>query len=99
MVVLMIVIVLIIATSWWFILFIMRRNSGEKPGHEPAWSSLVDNLKSASLQDKKQLEKYLASIDDQIRNFETDYAFLVAFNTTVREVRDRIGSGESLVEN
>lgn len=94
-------IMLVIALSWWSITFVIRRRSDLQQLKEPQWTSFVEDFSAIAgdVQNNDQLEEYLDSVNDKIKMFETDYAFLVAFNTTVREIRDRIGSTESLVEN
>ncbi len=93
--------ILVIGLSWWFITHAIRRRSDLKQLKEPEWTSFVEDFRSIAheMQNNNQLDEYLESVNDKVKMFETDYAFLVAFNTTVRDIRDSIGSGESFIEN
>lgn len=56
------------------------------------WMNLINNFKKVSplIKTTDQLEHYLTDINEQVKNYETDYSFLVAFNSIVREVRARL---------
>ncbi len=56
------------------------------------WIELISNFKTAAFQIKntEELKKYLSDINDQVKNFETDYAFLVDFNSIIRQTRERL---------
>lgn len=92
----LVLLVSIIALAWWFMIFFNRKDSHERSSGEPAWTGLVDDLKKASqeLASKEQLESYLLKVHDQVRDFETDYTFLVAFNSAVREIKERLKTGK-----
>lgn len=56
------------------------------------WLELINNFKSVSPQIRsiEQLQDYLNSIKHQVKNFEADYTFLVAFNSIIRQIRERL---------
>ena len=90
----LVLVVFIIALAWWFIIFFNRKDLSEQPIQEPAWTDLINNLRKISqeLKTKEQLDNYLLEVNDQVRSFETDYAFLVAFNSMIREIREKLKS-------
>lgn len=85
----------VVAFSWWYTIFIMRRNNQRLTGM-PAWGYLIDELQSNSkrLNSLEELECYLKEIEDQVRKFETDYSFLVAYHSSVREIKGALGGRE-----
>jgi hypothetical protein len=83
---------MIIALSWWFIIFTMRKNTGNRTGKDPAWAHLVRELESSSnsWMIKRQLDDYLQSNQEKVKRFETDYSFLVAYNSAIRQIKERL---------
>lgn len=59
---------------------------------QPAWKPLMTDFKdkSSQIQSIQQLENYLGSIKDHVREFETDYSFLIVFNEQIREIREKL---------
>ena len=93
--------ILLIALSWWFITNVIRRRSDLRQSQEPQWASFVEEFRmiAPEMQSNEQLEAYLSGVNEKVKLFETDYTFLVAFNTTLREIKDRIGSDRSVIEH
>ncbi len=82
-----------------FIVFILwlgnysNQKRGEPSNEQlPPWQEFVNEFKSLTDQFKRmdQLEEYLQTIQDRYRNYETDYSFLVRFNSVKREAIDRL---------
>lgn len=92
MYILMILVIMIIALSWWFIIFTLRKNAGSKPERDPIWTDLVKELENASnsWMIQSQLDDFLKSNQEQVKKFETDYSFLVAYNSAIREIKERL---------
>ena len=88
----MIFIVIFIGFSWLIVDQFNTKKSRIPRIGEPTWMDLVDEFKSTALliNTKDQLDEYLEGIHEQFRNFETDYSFLVAFNSIKREVQERL---------
>ena len=85
----MIFIVAFIGASWWILDLLNSKNSNKKLAAEPSWTGLVDELRALTpyFKTEEQLESYLADIQVKVRNFETDYSFLVAYNSIVRDLK------------
>jgi len=89
-------ILITITISIGFAWLIVDQSNSTKSNYEqiakPAWVELVAEFKTTALlfHRREQLEEYLDEIHEQFRNFETDYSFLVAFNSIKREVRERL---------
>ena len=58
----------------------------------PGWMDLINEFRrvSPNFKNMEQLEHYLVGINDQVKKFETNYSFLVAFNAIIKEVRERL---------
>ena len=76
------------------IIFLSSKNEKAKTPqkNDVQWLDLINNFKSVSQQLKstEQLEDYLKSINYQVKNYETDYSFLMAFNSIIRQIRERL---------
>ena len=78
------------------ILILIRRQKNSKSiVTRPKWMDFVSNFKTAALKidSAEQLELFLSSNNEKVKQYETDYAFLVAFNSLVREVRQKLKNG------
>jgi Tfp pilus assembly protein PilO len=73
-------------------IFIYKHKKDETPMDQPAWKPLMSDfkVKSSQIQSIQQLETYLGSINEQVKEFETDYSFLIAFNAQIREIREKL---------
>ena len=80
-----------IGFTWWMVIIFANKNSNKKLRSDTSWTGLVDELKALSpyLKTQDQLDSYLSNVDEKIRNYETDYSFLVAFNSVLRDVKAR----------
>ena len=80
-----------------FLIFFLRskkENVKTQQKEDLKWLDLINNFKSVSLQIRsiEQLEDYLTGIKQQVKSFETDYTFLVAFNSIIQQIRERLNS-------
>lgn len=90
--------IIILVTMVLMIVFVLqqvRKYKKEVSGQivkQHQWMGIIDSFKQASrtIKNADQLEHYLTSIKDQVNNYQTDYNFLIAFNSTIKEVRDRL---------
>jgi len=59
---------------------------------QPQWQKLIQNFKNKApeIKNLQMLEEYLLSIKDEVKEYETDYSFLVALNSQIREIRERL---------
>lgn len=74
-----------------------RKKYADQSVDTPSWIELVNELKSVAdtIKNKKQLDEYLLQVDDLRRNYETDYSFLVAFNSIIRDIKQRLDNDKS----
>lgn len=81
---LLVVIILIIAWK--------RKRVTKREVREKGWSELINNFKTVApkIIDINQLERYLQSVNDQVKKYESDYEFLVVFNSMIKKVRERL---------
>jgi len=85
--IIMFLLILIILMIAW------KRKRETRPGmQEREWSELINNFKTVApkIDDINQLERYLQSINDQVKKYESDYEFLVVFNSMIKKVRERL---------
>jgi hypothetical protein len=68
-----------------------KKSKGQTPSDQP-WASLIRQFKSLAPKFKtaRELEEYLLKINEEVKNYETNYAFLVEFNAVIRKVRERL---------
>ena len=78
-----------------FLIFFLssKKEKARTPQKEDLnWLELINNFKSVSPQIRslEQMQDYLNGIKHQVKNFEADYTFLVAFNSIIRQIRERL---------
>jgi len=83
----------VLVLSWWFILHFIKRDNYDSQKKEPKWISFVNDLKirASNFKSKEQLEAYLLEVNEQLKLYETDYSFLVEFNSAVRDIKKNLG--------
>jgi uncharacterized protein YxeA len=69
-----------------------KRRKSKLDSEQPEWQKLIQYFKSKTpeIKNLQMLEEYLLSIKDEVKEYETDYSFLVAFNSQIREIRERL---------
>lgn len=90
--------IIILSTTILMIIFILlqitkyKKNLSEEVIEQHQWMELINDFKqkSPSIKNADQLSKYLTSIQGQVENYQTDYNFLFAFNSAIREVREQL---------
>lgn len=73
-------------------IFFNQHKKKVTPIDQPAWKPLIGDFKdkSSQIQSIQQLETYLGSIKERVKEFETDYSFLIEFNSQIREIREKL---------
>ncbi len=84
-------IILIIVILVYFLFRRKKKGNNQAVGEAP-WIELIRNFKASvpRIKSKVALEDYLASINEEVKKYETDYSFLVAFNGLIKEIREKI---------
>ena len=92
MIYLFIVASIIILAFLLFYLYFKKRRVRAEQDEDLVWIELINNFKSMApqIKDMKQLENYLSNINEQVKNHETDYTFLEAFNSIIKQTRERL---------
>ncbi len=69
-----------------------RIRKSKLDSEQPQWQKLINNFKSRTpeIKNLQMLEEYLLSIKEEVKEYETEYSFLVAFNSQIREIRQRL---------
>jgi Tfp pilus assembly protein PilO len=73
-------------------IFLHKRKKETLNKNQPAWKPLMRDFKekSSQIESIQQLETYLSSINGLVKEFETDYAFLIVFNAQIRDIREKL---------
>jgi len=90
MYILMTLIVLSIGLAWGLIFFHSKRKTPHRSN--PVWTDLVNELKeiAPTFENREHLDHYLTGVNEQVKNYETDYSFLVAFYSAIREIKEAL---------
>jgi len=84
----------VIAIAWWFIFHFIKRNNNDDEffTKHPKWVSFVNDFKmrASNFKNREQLEDYLSQVNEQLKLYKTDYSFLVEFNSTVRNIKEKL---------
>jgi hypothetical protein len=81
--IILLIIILLILRVW------SNKKSKRLISPSQPWGSLIHQFKSVAPEFKtvQELEDYLLMIKEEVKNYETDYAFLSEFNNVIRQAR------------
>ena len=84
--------VIVVVAFLIFFLSSKKENEMTPQKEDLKWLELINNFKSVSpqIRSMEQLEDYLTSIKHQVKNYESDYKILLAFNSIIRQIRERL---------
>lgn len=84
--------VIIISLSTVLLILIKKKEVQEQIDNVQLELELINNFKTIAptINSSEQLEIYLDSIREEVKKYESDYTFLVAFNEIIRQIRDRL---------
>lgn len=73
-----------------------RREKNLQQEGEP-WAELIQNFRRISPQitSLEELEIYLSKINSEVKKYETNYDFLIAFNSEIRKIREQLKGNNS----
>lgn len=87
-----IIVMLLVIIAGFLLIRNQRARKSKLDLQQPPWQQIIHNFKSKTpeIKNLQMLEEYLLSIRDEVKEYETDYSFLVAFNSQIREIRERL---------
>ena len=82
----------IISLSLILVIFIKKKEVQKQIDDAQMELELINNFKNMApkINNVKQLENYLAAINEDVKKYESDYTFLVAYNDIIRQIRERL---------